>query len=73
MLNTVKSYICDESAVDSEVSKIIAIVLVIIILMAIGWFVWNMIAGKADTASDQASNNRNPGKGGEFNGNPFGN
>lgn len=73
MLNTVKNYIRDEKAADGEVSKIIMIVLVIVIIMAIGWFVWNQISERADVANDEIHNSSNPGKGNEFGGNPFGN
>ena len=71
--NDVKSYIDDDYAISDEVSKIISVVLVIVVLMAIGWFAWNLIGGKADTATQQAENSTNPGAGNEFNGNPFGN
>ena len=73
MLNTVKSYIKEDSALDEAVGKIIFIVAVIVVLMAIGWFVWNLISQKANTATQQANNGTNPGKGHEFGGNPFGN
>lgn len=80
MLNTMngvrhsmKSYVKDENAIDDGVTKIIFIVLAVIVVMGIGWYVWNLIANKADTATKQSDGSSNPGKGGEFNGNPFGN
>lgn len=77
MLSTVKKnvkgYLMDEDAVDAEVSKIIGVVLVIVVLMAIGWFAWNMISKKANIATKQSESSTNPGSGNEFSGNPFGN
>lgn len=72
-MNAIRSYFKDEQAIDQEVSKIVAVVLVIVVLMAIGWFAWNMIGGRADIASNQIKDSTNPGSGNEFSGNPFGN
>lgn len=69
----VKGYLMDEDAIDGEVSKIIGVVLVIVVLMAIGWFAWNLISKKAKTATTEADKSTNPGSGNEFSGNPFGN
>lgn len=73
VMSLLKSYIHDESAVDDGVMKIIFIVLAIIAVMAIGWFAWNLISDRANTATEQIEGNTNPGKGNEFGGNPFGN
>ena len=69
----VKGYLMDEDAIDAEVSKIIGVVLVVVVLMAIGWFAWNLISKKANTATKEADSSTNPGSGNEFSGNPFGN
>lgn len=73
MKNAIKSYVKNESALDDQVGKILFIVVIIGVVMAIGWFVWNMLSNKADNAANQADSNRNPGAGSEFSGNPFGN
>lgn len=73
MTEAIKSYVKDENAIDAEVSKIIGVLLVIVVIMAIGWYAWNLISEKADTATEEAANSTNPGAGSEFSGNPFGN
>lgn len=73
MVKAIKSYVKDENALDEQVGKILFIVVCIGVVMAIGWFVWNMLSDKANNAANQADGNRNPGAGSEFSGNPFGN
>lgn len=73
MLQAVRNYVKDDSALDAEVSKIIAIVLVIVVIMALGWFAWNQIGKRADVATNEIESSSNPGSGSEFSGNPFGN
>lgn len=64
----IKRYLKDESALDAEISKVIMIVIVIAAVIAIGWWVWNMISGQVSSANNMlggASNNPNTS-------NPFG-
>lgn len=66
-----KNYLSDDSAVADEVGVIIKVVLVIGISTLIGFFAYNFIANKANTATELA-NQENPGAGNEFsNSNPF--
>lgn len=68
----VRNYLGDDSAVDREVGMILGVVFVVGISIGIGYFAWNLIAGKAQTATD-LSNQSNPGSGNEFSGSPLGN
>ena len=68
----VKNYLSDDSAVDREVSMILGVVVGIALVMAIGFFVWNMVSNQANKATDLTTQ-ENPGSGNEFSGNPFGN
>ena len=68
----VRNYLGDDSAVDREVSMILGVVFAIALIVGIGYFAWNFVSGKAQTATD-LSNQENPGAGNEFSGNPLGN
>ncbi len=72
MKKLIHSYIKDENAgFDDGVTKIMFVILGIAAVGAIGYFVWNMMAGQAETATDKLENMTNPGQGNEFSGNPF--
>ncbi len=72
LLNKCKNYLGDDSALADDVSLIIKIVFGVLIAMGLGYFGYNMIADKANTATE-LGNQSNPGAGNEFsNTNPFG-
>lgn len=73
MPQIIKDYVMDEDALDESVGKMLFILVVIVAIIAIGWFVWNFLSNKASVATDEANSTSNPGKGSEFSGNPFGN
>ena len=66
------NYILDEDAISVE--QIVFVIAGLAVAIAIGWFIYNLVAGKADDASDIASDaNSSKSAGSEFSGGAFGN
>ena len=71
MFRLVQLYIKDEKALDDSVMKIMFVVIGIAVVGAIGYFVYNMVAGQATNATESLENSTNPGAGNEFSQNSF--
>ena len=57
-----------------SVEQIVFVIAGLAVAIAIGWFIYNLVAGKADDASDIASDaNSSKSAGSEFSGGAFGN
>ena len=71
-MKALRNYILDEDAISVE--QIVFVIAGLAVAIAIGWFIYNLVAGKADDASDIASDaNSSKSAGSEFSGGAFGN
>ncbi|MEY8379431.1 hypothetical protein [Ileibacterium valens] len=62
----------DTAGLEDSVGKIMFVVIGIAAVAAIGYFIWNMISGQANKATQNLDHLTNPGQGNEFAANPFG-
>lgn len=71
-MNSLKSYIFEEDAISVE--QIVFVIAGLAVAIAIGWYIYNLVSGKADDATDisnDANSSKSPGS--EFDGGAFGN
>ena len=74
MIDLIKRYACEETAMDENINKMLWVLGGVGIVLVCVYFVWNILSSNADDTNAKLDNaTRNPGKGNEFSGSPFGN
>lgn len=71
-MSAIKSYVLNEEAISVE--QIVFVVAGLAVAIAIGWYVYNTVANKADDATEISNDaNKKKASGSEFSGGAFGN
>lgn len=71
MIRLIKSYVKEEDAISMSVETILFIVIGIAVVLAVGYFIYNLVAGQAQSATENLEQSTNPGAGNEFSANSF--
>lgn len=71
-MSAIRNYLMDEDAISVE--QIVFVVAGLAVAIAIGWYVYNTVANKANEGTNISNNaNKKKASGSEFNGGAFGN
>ena len=71
MIRLIKSYVKEEDAISMSVETILFIVIGIAVVLAVGYFIYNLVAGQAQSATENLEQSTNPEAGNELSANSF--